>query len=421
MSEMLCVLNGGIQTVIPQQTVQQVVYLDFDGAATSYVNSDLGVAIGSVTVEDSGFGDGDIAAIVDALNGMFDDVVFTSALPADGEFSTIYVGVTSAFDEHGSFLGLAETIDSGNQIRDDNAFVLLDSSANAELVVSVIAHETQHIVHGMDHGGDGLGRFAADYIVDSGQVSNGVTLELTDRIYVNYGGMATNTYVKGGRIIVSSGGVANGISFYVGYLTGVSSTYESYGNMYVYSGGKITGFLNTIVGTNISAYEGSILDFDISMLSPGNSPLVNKLLLVKGNPSFTLTVSDSQASGTYKLAESSGEFNKTITVMNTLCTELCTLTVGEDVKRIGNAKYSLARNGGDLTVTVVGITIFTGDLTSEKDITDGMLASDVNVHDGGKLFILSGGVAEDTALNYYGDMYVSNGGLTALRSTSRAG
>ncbi|MBQ7651393.1 MAG: hypothetical protein IJS15_10565 [Victivallales bacterium] len=233
--------------------------------------------------------------------------------------------------------------------------------------------------------------------------------------------MATNTYVKGGRIIVSSGGVANGISFYVGYLTGVSSTYESYGNMYVYSGGKITGFLNTIVGTNISAYEGSILDFDISMLSPGNSPLVNKLLLVKGNPSFTLTVSDSQASGTYKLAESSGEFNKTITVMNTLCTELCTLTVGEDVKRIGNAKYSLARNGGDLTVTVVGITIFTGDLTSEKDITDGMLASDVNVHDGGKLFILSGGVAEDTALNYYGDMYVSNGGLTALRSTSRAG
>ncbi|MBQ7651394.1 MAG: hypothetical protein IJS15_10570 [Victivallales bacterium] len=98
MSEELCILNGGVQTVIPQQTVQQVVYLDFDGAATSYVNSDLGVAIGSVTVEDSGFGDGDIAAIVDALNGMFDDVVFTSALPADGEFSTIYVGVTSAFD-----------------------------------------------------------------------------------------------------------------------------------------------------------------------------------------------------------------------------------------------------------------------------------------------------------------------------------
>ena len=155
-------------TIAESPSAPQVVYLDFDGAATSYVNADLGVAIDNVTVEDSGFGDGDIAVIVDALNGMFDDVAFTSSLPADGEFSTIYIGVTSAFDEYGSFLGLAETIDSGNQIRDDNAFVLLDSSASAELVVSVIAHETEHIVHGMDHGGEGLERFA-DINVGPGQ------------------------------------------------------------------------------------------------------------------------------------------------------------------------------------------------------------------------------------------------------------
>ena len=418
MSEELCILNGGIQTVIPQQAAPQLVYLDFDGASTSYVNADLGVSIDNVTVEDSGFMDGDIAVIVDALNGMFADVAFTSELPADGEFSTIYIGVTSAFDEYGSFLGLAETIDSGNQIRDDNAFVLLDSSADAELVVSVIAHETEHIVYGMDHGGEGLERFAAHtYIVDSGQVSEGVTLDYGATMYVNYGGMATNTYVQEGNIIVSSGGVANGTTLERVYGLGPNLTpVLKDANMFVYSGGIITGFLILKNGANITAYDGSILDFDISTLSPGNSSLVNVFTLVLGNPSYTLTVSDSQTEGTYNLARSVAIFNSTITVVNNVGTELDTLTVGEDAKRIGKAKYSLALNGGNLTVTVVGITIFTGDLTSEKDITDGMLASDVNVHDGGKLYIFTGGVAEDTALNYYGDMYVSNGG-EAYRTT----
>ena len=208
MSEMLCMLNGGIQTVIPQQTAPQLVYLDFDGAATSYVNSDLGVAIDSVTVEDSGFGDYDIALIIDALNGMFDDVSFTSELPSDGEFSTIYIGLTSAFDEYGAFLGLAETIDSGNQIRDDNAFVLLDSSANAELVVSVIAHETEHIVHGMDHGGNGLDRFAND-IVGSGEVLNEY-LVAWNQLNVESGGVANSCNVtEYGNFIIETGGVAN--------------------------------------------------------------------------------------------------------------------------------------------------------------------------------------------------------------------
>ena len=103
------VTDGSILTVPTEDiTVSpQLVYLDFDGAVASYVNADLGIAIGDITVESSGFGENDIATIVASLNGMFDDVVFTSELPSDGAFSTVYVGVTSAFDEYGSFLGAA--------------------------------------------------------------------------------------------------------------------------------------------------------------------------------------------------------------------------------------------------------------------------------------------------------------------------
>ena len=263
MSEELCILNGGVQTVAPQLAAPQVVYLDFDGAATSYVNADLGVAIDNVTVDDSGISESDIAVIVDALNGMFDDVVFSSALPSDGEFSTIYVGVTSAFDEYGSFLGLAETIDSGNQIHDDNAFVLLDSSASAELVVSVIAHETEHIVHGMDHGGEGLERFA-EINVGPGQISMSTTLS-NDRMNVYTAGMAISTTVNAGGVMdvytagqansttVNAGGVMN---VYAGAIAS-STTLNKIGKMYVYSGGQDYYTTVNILGS-MHVYNGGL-------------------------------------------------------------------------------------------------------------------------------------------------------------------
>ena len=223
-SELLTTIDGGVQTIIPSNiALPQLVYLDFDGAVASYYNRDLGIAINDATIAPSGFGDDDIAAIVASLNAQFDDVVFTSSVPSDGEFSTVYIGVTSAFDEYGSFYGLAETIDSGNQIHDDNAFVILDSSATAELVVSVIAHETEHIVHGMDHGGEGLARYATITISD-GQVSSGLTIE-NSYLYVSSGGTAVSTTVNCGCVYVSNGGMT------------VSTTFNSGGALYVMNGG----------------------------------------------------------------------------------------------------------------------------------------------------------------------------------------
>ena len=160
MDEQLIMPDGGIQSVLPRLNDLQIVFLDFDGAETSYFNRDLNISIDNVVVENSGFDPEDIAAVVNALNAQFDDVVFTAERPETDTYSTIYVGFTTAFDEYGSFLGLAETIDAGNQIRNDNAFVLLNSNILPVFAVSVIAHETEHIVHGNSHQGSGLEQFA---------------------------------------------------------------------------------------------------------------------------------------------------------------------------------------------------------------------------------------------------------------------
>ena len=176
-SQILVASGSGVQTIVPQLATiaQQVVYLDFDGEKTSYYNRDLDIHIDNIVVEDSGFDALTISAIVSDLNSLYgDDIVFTADRPDEHDvYSTIYIGVTSSFAEYGDFLGIAETIDSGNRIHDDNAFVFLNSTASTELVTSVIVHETNHIISGYDHGGEDLQRFAADTHVTSGQVVNG--------------------------------------------------------------------------------------------------------------------------------------------------------------------------------------------------------------------------------------------------------
>ena len=105
--------NGGIQYV-PQIAVQYV-YLDFDGELTGY-NGEI-LTVENVEVIDSKLSAERIAAIVAELNTRYasQNVIFVAERPSVAEYSTIYIGKTSAFEEYGSFAGLAETIDSGNQ------------------------------------------------------------------------------------------------------------------------------------------------------------------------------------------------------------------------------------------------------------------------------------------------------------------
>ena len=259
-SQILVASGSGIQTVVPQLATptQQIVYLDFDGADTAYYNRDLDIFIDTIIVEDSGFDSTDISFIVDTLNAQFDnDIVFTAELPQTDEYSTIYVGVTSAFDAYGAFLGLAETIDSGNQIHDDNAFVLLNSAASVEFVTSVIAHETEHIVQGMEHEGEDLGKYAATSVISSGQTVNELIVSSGNAITV--WGTVNGATVKKGLLAVSSGGILASTTVFASGSVKIdngayaTSTLLSTGKMLVYSGGiastvRVSGVLSVYSG-----------------------------------------------------------------------------------------------------------------------------------------------------------------------------
>ena len=131
------IANGGVQYV-PQIAVQYV-YLDFDGELTSYDGKIL--TVDNVEVKDSSLTEERIAHIVAELNAKYasQNVIFVTEKPENAEYSTIYIGKTEAFSPYGSFAGLAETIDKNNQNKNDNAFVMLDSTASNETIISTIS------------------------------------------------------------------------------------------------------------------------------------------------------------------------------------------------------------------------------------------------------------------------------------------
>lgn len=264
--------NSGIMTV-PQIAAPQLVYLDFDGELASY-NGEL-LTIDRVEVEDSGLTQPQIIRIVSELNKEFEgqNIVFTAEKPASGEYSTVFIGGTSAFEPFGSFAGLAETVDTGNAVRNDNAFVILKGGESIEAIIDTIAHETQHLIGTLDHGGEGLGRYAwvetltcsnvsssglkigQDSSNDAGYVSgyNATLVSAT----VNSGGclncsrgQLTSTVVNSDGVAYLSSGSAtaatiNGGSFHLRHAQLVSTTVNKGGVLTLFTGSVSSATLNS--------------------------------------------------------------------------------------------------------------------------------------------------------------------------------
>jgi hypothetical protein len=142
----------------------QVIYLDFDGAQDVTYNGPVvveGIDIPIFSAASAGLAGQEsviISQIVSALEQEFEGkgVLFTTTKPNSGTlYSTIFVGGDgSSFSAYGSFVGLAEKVDVGNQNPDDNAFVFSDNIVGGYtdlgLLVTrlegLIAHETAHLL-----------------------------------------------------------------------------------------------------------------------------------------------------------------------------------------------------------------------------------------------------------------------------------
>ncbi|MBQ7731873.1 MAG: hypothetical protein IJT68_08565 [Lentisphaeria bacterium] len=206
------------------------------------------------------------------------------------------------------------------------------------------------------HGGEAT--LAGGAFAQNTDINSGGTLRIAS------GATATGIRENGGYVQVADGADAAFVSNTISGLllsnasatvhSGTilnSATLDSGGKLEVFHGGKMTGELSFEEGAIVSAFNGAVLDFDISELTPEAGARVNDLAVIQGAPVYTLTVSAEQTKGVYTLAEGAAEFNGTITVQNTSGEPLGTLAAGETLS-VGDDDFTLNLNGASLTVTI---------------------------------------------------------------------
>jgi len=164
------------------------------------------------------------------------------------------------------------------------------------------------------------------------------------------GSFNSGTVSQGGSVTLNNGAIALGGTVGSGGLMKISSG-AAYNNFKVLNGGKVTGYYNCY---NVTFSSGAIADINIFNLGARNAYAPVNLLSYAMNRGvvFTLTVSASQAKGTYKLADNASGFNETITVRNIYGDTFGTLSLGQ-VSDINGVGYKLDLDGdNNLTVTV---------------------------------------------------------------------
>jgi autotransporter passenger strand-loop-strand repeat protein len=172
-----------------------------------------------------------------------------------------------------------------------------------------------------------------------------------------FSGTADNAIVNGGNMYVVDGS-ANNTTVSKGTLS-LSSYIAS--DIRIYSGGnvsaqntKLTGKITIANGGVIHAGQGTVIDFDISRLAPSMGALLNNLSLIQDDaPAYTLTVSDVQWNGTYKLAQGVTEFDNLISVKSTANQTIHMVAVDETAN-VDGVEYTLKLTGDTLSVTVTG-------------------------------------------------------------------
>ena len=186
---------------------------------------------------------------------------------------------------------------------------------------------------------------------------------------------------RGGKLAVSNSNVASDTQVLAGGTATIFSkaaasggNVMSGGTLIFSSGAILTGTLNaagTITVKNGATVSNGTLNFNLVDLKAGNRVILNDMSLLAG-ANYSITVSGSQAEGSYKLANGAGAFNGTITVKNESGNTLGSLSIGGTLNAGGNS-YTLTRNNAALSLTVTA----SGPSKSPAGDIDGNGVSDV--------------------------------------------
>ena len=211
------------------------------------------------------------------------------------------------------------------------------------------------ILRGLAAGSSGAGTAArrAKAVVSQGGLLSGADVGAYGEVAVSSGGRVAGLDVaSGGSAVVRQGGTASNVSVGSG------------GRLWLHSGGLLTGRTRLENGASVTVYSGGVLNFDVSSAAPGAEALANDLSRIGGSSvSYTLTVSETQAGGTYRLADGAAGFSGSITVANVSGGELGVLENGGSLA-VGDTTYTLNLKGAALTLTVTEPekpVFFTGD------------------------------------------------------------
>ena len=375
-----------------------------------------------------------LAAGVSAVNVSVNRDAFLNILNgAKASDTTVNEGGKVTVYEGGSGSGV--TVNSGGEFYVNDGGVATDILENGGYVSVPDDYAPgaflPNTLTGMVLEGDGDSVWAT---VHSGTVANQTTINQNGNLVV-VGGVANDTTVnKDGRLqvwekdatanntTVNNGGVFenyNGVLKNTTINDGGVGSFNLYGvasNTTVKAGGtleysgKMTGKITFEEGAVITADEYAVLDFDLTQTAPDADALLNNLSAIKGEtPLFTLTVDGTEAIGEYRLADGAEDFYETIRGMNTAGTEIGVLE-REEIVTIGDREYLLYKNDSTLFVTLGGVSNFTGDVTTRKNLLSGMSATDMNVNEDGVLNVYSGGKAGTALVNANGVLTVSSGG-----------
>ena len=186
---------------------------------------------------------------------------------------------------------------------------------------------------------------------------------------------------RGGKLAVSNSNVASDTQVLAGGTATIfnkaaasGGNVMSGGTLIFSSGAILTGTLNaagTITVKNGATVSNGTLNFNLVDLKAGNRVILNDMSLLTG-ANYSITVSGSQAEGSYKLANGAGAFNGTITVKNESGNTLGSLSIGGTLNAGGNS-YTLTRNNAALSLTVTA----SGPSKSPAGDIDGNGVSDV--------------------------------------------
>ncbi len=195
-------------------------------------------------------------------------------------------------------------------------------------------------------GGDGAtyGDILPDYILGPTIIINPYPINTNPGsgfLTVSSGGLLEDAEAEQMQMTVTGGGVVRNLAA------------SQQTRIELASGGLLTGRLSFMSGTTVTAATGGIIDFDLSLIGPGAEALLVKgaNAVIAGAPTYTITVSDVQATGRYVLAEGVTGFSDTLTVRNTDWNTLGTLTVGM-LTEIGGRYYLANEKRGSLYLTI---------------------------------------------------------------------